>query len=59
MELAGNGATPIVLADGTTRSWLADGDTVAISAWAPGAGGERLGWGEVRGTIHPALPAPG
>jgi fumarylacetoacetase len=59
MELAGNGATPITLADGTTRAWLADGDTVAISAWAPGAGGEALGWGEVRGTIHPALPQPG
>lgn len=55
MELAGNGATPLTLADGTTRAWLHDGDTVAISAWAPGADGGRLGWGEVRGTIHPAV----
>ena len=60
IELAGNGATPLTLADGTTRSWLADGDTLAISGWAPGADGTRLGWGEVSGTIHPAplQPAP-
>ncbi|MGH9125666.1 MAG: fumarylacetoacetase [Acidimicrobiales bacterium] len=60
MELAWNGTSPLTLADGSTRAWLDDGDTVAISAWAPGAGGTRIGWGEVRGTIHPALPlAPG
>jgi len=56
MELAGNGAAPLTLAAGTIRAWLADGDTVSISAWAPGAGGTRLGWGEVSGTIHAALP---
>ncbi len=55
MELAGNGTAPLALADGTTRSWLEDGDTVTISAWAPGAGGTRVGWGGVSGTIHPAL----
>jgi fumarylacetoacetase len=59
IELAWNGTAPLTLADGTTRSWLQDGDTVAISAWATGAGGTRLGWGEVRGTVHPALPGPG
>ena len=54
MELAWNGTAPVVLADGTTRSWLADGDTVTISATAPGPGGTRIGWGEVSGTIQPA-----
>ena len=55
IELAWNGSAPITLADGTTRSWLADGDTVTISAWAAGAGGSRLGWGPLHGTVHPAL----
>jgi fumarylacetoacetase len=55
MELAGNGSAPLTLADGTTRGWLQDGDTVAISAWAAGAGGSRVGWGAVTGTIHPAV----
>ncbi|MDQ6949330.1 MAG: fumarylacetoacetase [Actinomycetota bacterium] len=55
IELAGNGTEPLTLADGTTRSWLQDGDTVTISAWAPGPAGTRLGWGEVSGTIQPAL----
>ena len=55
MELAWNGTAPVVLADGTTRSWLHDGDTVSVSGWAPGAGGTRLGWGSVTATIHPSL----
>ncbi|MDQ1419021.1 MAG: fumarylacetoacetase [Acidimicrobiaceae bacterium] len=57
MELGWNGTAPLTLADGTTRAWLHDGDTVSISGWAPGADGTRIGWGEVSGTIHPAHPA--
>ena len=56
MELAWNGSAPLTLADGSTRAWLADGDTVSISGWAPGAGGSRLGWGALTAAIHPALP---
>lgn len=52
VELAWNGTAPLTLADGTSRSWLADGDTVAISASAAGAGGTRIGWGEVSGTVR-------
>jgi fumarylacetoacetase len=55
IELAWNGTAPLTLADGTTRSWLADGDTLSISASAPGAGGTRIGWGAVTGTIHPGM----
>ncbi len=58
IELGWNGATPLRLADGTTRVWLEDGDTVAISGWAAGGDGARLGFGEVRGTIHPAPTQP-
>ncbi|MEU3352725.1 fumarylacetoacetate hydrolase family protein [Streptomyces sp. NPDC037389] len=34
--------------------WLADGDVVTITAWAPGANGARVGLGEVTGRIAPA-----
>ncbi|WP_426509357.1 fumarylacetoacetase [Dactylosporangium sp. McL0621] len=51
IERTWNGARPIQLADGTARSFLLDGDTVTITATAPGAGGARIGFGEVTGTI--------
>jgi fumarylacetoacetase len=51
LELSWNGAEPVRLADGTDRSFLEDGDTVSIRASAPGAGGTRIGFGEVSGTI--------
>ena len=54
IELAWNGSSPLPLGDGSTRCWLHDGDTVAISAWAPGAGGVPIGLGEVTGTIEPS-----
>ncbi|MQA63542.1 MAG: fumarylacetoacetase [Actinophytocola sp.] len=54
IELTWNGAEPITLADGTTRKFLDDGDTVTISADAPGPEGSRIGFGEVIGRIEPA-----
>ncbi|WP_332642254.1 fumarylacetoacetase [Aeromicrobium sp.] len=51
LELSWNGTEPISLADGTTRSFLEDGDTVTISAVAHLDNGERLELGEVLGTI--------
>ena len=51
LELSWNGTRPIELADGSSRSFLLDGDTVSIRASAPGRNGTRLGFGEVRGTI--------
>jgi fumarylacetoacetase len=56
LELSWNGAEPVTLADGATRSFLEDGDEVSISAWAPGADGVRIGFGAVTGRILPALP---
>ena len=53
LELSWNGAEPVVLGDGSPRSFLEDGDVVTIRATAPGAGGTRLGFGEVTGTIVP------
>ena len=58
IELSWNGAEPLKLPDGSTRSFLEDGDTVTISATAPTPDGARLSLGEVTGTIHPARPHP-
>jgi fumarylacetoacetase len=55
LELTWNGTEPLTLGDGSTRSFLEDGDTVTITATAPGAGGTRIGLGEVSGTILPAV----
>jgi fumarylacetoacetase len=55
MELSWNGAEPIKLSDGTTRSFLEDGDTVTITANAPGPSGRPLGFGELTGTVLPSL----
>jgi fumarylacetoacetase len=56
LELSWNGAEPVTLSDGSTRSFLEDGDEVVLRAWAPGPGGSTVGLGEVRGTILPARP---
>ena len=53
MELTWNGAEPIKLADGSTRAFLADGDTVTIGATAAGVSGGRIGLGSVTGTVVP------
>ncbi|EWT00968.1 fumarylacetoacetase [Intrasporangium oryzae NRRL B-24470] len=54
LELTWNGTEPLTLADGSTRGFLEDGDTVTITAWAPGPDGTRVGISEVTGTITPA-----
>ena len=55
LELSWNGATPLTLADGSTRSFLEDGDEVTIRATAPAPGGAgRIGLGEVTGRVLPA-----
>jgi len=55
LELAWNGTDPVKLADGSTRAWLEDSDEVSITATAPGPDGTRIGLGEVRGQILPAI----
>jgi fumarylacetoacetase len=54
VELTDNGARPLTLADGSTRSFLEDGDVVTMTAWAPGPDGTRVGVAEVTGRIVPA-----
>lgn len=54
LELSWNGTRLLDLADGTQRSFLDDGDEVVITASARAPRG-RIGLGEVRGRIRPAL----
>ncbi|MBP2475652.1 fumarylacetoacetase [Crossiella equi] len=54
LELSWGGKEPVTLADGSERSFLEDGDTVVITATAPGASGSLVGLSEVRGTVVPA-----
>ncbi|MFK3985325.1 fumarylacetoacetase [Micromonospora sp. NPDC050397] len=56
LELTWGGAEPVALAEGVARSWLADGDTVTISATAAGPDGRTVALGEVTGTVLPARP---
>jgi len=53
IELTWNGADPVTV-NGQQRSYLEDGDEVALHATAPGAGGTRIGFGEARGRIVPS-----
>lgn len=55
LELSWNGQEPLLLDDGTERTFLEDGDTVTLRAQAPGASGSRIALGEVTGTVLPAL----
>jgi fumarylacetoacetase len=53
LELGWNGAEPVELGDGVSRSFLEDGDSLAMRGWCQGDG-YRIGFGEVEGTILPA-----
>ncbi len=52
LELSWSGQEPVTLADGTTRTFLEDGDTVVLRATAPGPHGTALGLGECVGRIE-------
>ena len=54
IELCWNGTRPIRLTDGSTRTFLADGDVVTITATAAGCAGGRISFGEVTGQVMAA-----
>ena len=54
LELTWQGAEPIQLDSGEKRIWIEDGDELIIRGSCQGDG-YRIGFGEVRGTILPAL----
>jgi fumarylacetoacetase len=53
IELTWRGAEPLRLADGTTRSFVLDGDVVTLRGWCGGdsPARPRIGFGEATGTI--------
>lgn len=54
LELSWGGKNPLNMADGSTRTFLQDGDTLTIRGWA-GENGAKIGFGEVSGAVLPAL----
>ncbi len=54
LELTWGGTEPIALG-AAKRTFLDDGDTVTITATAPGPDGSTIGLGEVTGTITPPI----
>ena len=57
LELTWNGENPIELDDGTTRTFLKDGDTITLSGYAQGDG-YRIGFGYSTGSIKPPSSRP-
>jgi fumarylacetoacetase len=55
LELTENGTRVLDLGTGGRLGYLADGDVVTLSGWAPGPDGGRVTLGEVSGRI---LPSP-
>ncbi|WP_414944696.1 fumarylacetoacetase [Amycolatopsis sp. cmx-11-32] len=53
LELSWGGKEPLTV-KGEERTFLLDGDEVVITGTAPGAGGGRIGFGEVRGRVLPS-----
>ena len=53
LEISWNGSEPVELGGGVKRSFLEDGDSLAMRGWCQGDG-YRVGFGEVEGTIWPA-----
>jgi len=54
LELTWNGQQPIKLNDGSIRKFIEDGDVVTIRGYAEKEG-VRIGFGECKGTIVPAV----
>jgi len=54
VEMTQGGAKPIVLPNGETRTFLADGDALTLRGWCERPGAKRIGFGECIGVIAPA-----
>lgn len=54
LELSWGGKEPITLADGSSRSFVEDGDTLSLTGHAQGDG-FRVGFGSCTGKIRPAI----
>ena len=55
IELTKGGKEPITLSNGEQRAFLQDGDAVILRGWCEKPGCARIGFGENRGEVLPAL----
>ncbi len=55
LEITSRGREPLELPTGETRRFLEDGDEVVLRGWCERPGFRRIGFGECRGMILPAL----
>lgn len=55
LELTAGGKHRLTLANGETRAFLEDGDTVELRARCEREGARSIGFGPCRGTVRPAL----
>jgi fumarylacetoacetase len=55
LELTSRGSVPLQLPDGEARGFLEDGDEIILKGFCEREGLPRIGLGECRGTIAPAL----
>lgn len=56
LEISWKGTKSVDMPDGSIRKFIKDGDTVIIKGYAK-KGNLRIGFGEARGTVLPAIPA--
>ena len=54
IELTTGGKNPVTLANGESRTWLLDGDSIVLRGWCQKDGAARIGFGECEATILPA-----
>ncbi len=54
LEISWNGTEPLALPGGVTRTFFEDGDSLTLRGWCQGDG-YRIGFGEVEGTVLPAV----
>jgi len=57
LELTQGGQRPLTLANGESLGFLADGDSIILRGHCEAEGFRRIGLGECRGTVLPAVPA--
>ena len=55
IELTQGGKLPVAMPDGSQRTFLLDGDEVVMRGWCQRDGAARIGFGECRATVLPAM----
>jgi fumarylacetoacetase len=54
LEITWRGTKPVKMSDGSERKFINDNDSVIMRGWSE-RDGVRVGFGEVRGKVLPAL----